>query len=170
MHSHGLFGMSRLGNQPPTFAFLMRPYPLPHRLLSLTLALLVLVASVGLPVQRRTCRLSGRRTVHIGWHTALNGTSPRGATKSPTTRLAGSCYAYSFQLHQLPAGSPTTTTAKLLPAGPGLLALPPVGQLRFASGPRWAATIPTPRGLGEPAPPPRLGGRRLLVRIGLLIV
>lgn len=168
MYSRGLFSMSRLGNQPPTFAFLMRPYPLPHRLLSLTLALLVLVASVGLPVQRRTCRLSGRRTVHLGWYT-LNGTA-RGTTKAPTARLAGSCYAYSFQLHQLPTGSPTTATAKLLPAGPGLLALLPVGQLRFASGPRWAATAPTSRGPGEPAPPPRPGGRRLLVRIGLLLV
>lgn len=61
---------------PATVAFVVRMPTLParpQRLLSLTLALLVLAASLGLPVQRRTCRISGRSTARIAWGTAKPG-------------------------------------------------------------------------------------------------
>lgn len=153
----------------------MRPYPLPHRLLSLTLALLVLAASVGLPVQRRTCRLSGRSTARIAWHVAPHGPLEGGAESGPAAkrmpaRLAGSCYAYYFQLHQLSVPAHEAAPTLKLPAAPHWLALP-AATLSHSLPPlclvkRAALAV----GMGPAAPPSRPGGRRLLARIGVLLV
>ncbi|WP_375418216.1 hypothetical protein [uncultured Hymenobacter sp.] len=143
----------------------MRPYPLLHRFTSLSLALLVLAASIGLPVQRRTCRLSGRSTARIAW-----GVAGPSKANSGSATLAGHCYAYSLELHQLSTLAPEAGATKLLPAAPGPLALLPSADefgLR-ASSPGALTSRAAP--LAFPTPPPLPGGRALLARIGVLVV
>ena len=146
----------------------MRPHPLPSRFLNLALALLVLAASVGLPVQRRTCRLSGRSTARIVWHGAAGALSTPAQT--PESGLAAACYAYSLQLHQLSPETPALDDGRLLPAAADGLALPADGSFRLPARPRfWAPALVAGRVAHLP-PPPRPGGRALLVRIGTLVV
>ena len=147
----------------------MRPHFLPSRFLSLALALLVLVASIGLPVQRRTCRLSGRSTARIAWNAAAAGRSGP-CSENPEPGVAAACYAYSLQLHQLSLETAAFEASKLLPAPADWLALPAGSSFRPPATPRlWAAAWVAGRVAGRP-PPPRPAGRALLVRIGLLVV
>ena len=146
----------------------MRPLPLQQRFLSLTLALLVLVASVGLPVQRRTCLLSGRSTAHIQWRsTTLPEACP--AANAPLPLLRKSCYAYSLQLHQLSTAT-HTPAPPVLPVAPVWVAWPQA--VRIAN-----LVAPLPVGLMAPLkeeatgmPPPRPAGRQLLTRVGCWLV
>ena len=153
----------------PHYLCSMRPHLLSHRLTSFALALLVLAASVGLPVQRRTCRLSGRSTTRIGWGQALPG-APGRPVKGHQASLERSCYAYNFQLHQLRTDASAPDAAKLLPAAPGPWALPPAKQPAWGPAVPGVATLAPTRWTTGLAPPPRAGGRALLRRIGVLVV
>lgn len=146
----------------------MRAQPLSHRFVSLLLALVVLAASVGLPVQRRTCRLSGRSTARIAWAAALLGSSSTNSFDiAKHGGLTSNCYGYHLELHQLSTPAPAPTFAKLLPAAV-LLALP------AASSPTWLPRLVLITGRAfdiRPAlVPPRPGGRRLLVRLRCWVV
>lgn len=149
----------------------MRAYPLPHRLVSTVLALLVLAASVGLPVQQRTCRLSGRSTARITWQAPALGSSTEGLANQPQSRPGRGCYRYRLHLHQLATPAPALAVAKLLPAAPSGLALPPVsGGLRGAASPALATGADLTWSTTRRAPPPRPAGRVLLVRTGKWVV
>ena len=140
---------------------------LSRRFVSLLLALVVLVASVGLPVQRRTCRLSGRSTATIGWGIAALGTLP-GVAQGVKSRLAGTCYAYSLTLHQVSASMGPAAFKKLLSNEPVWLATEPPAAIEMLG-----RLMRRPESGGKRVNfrvPPRLGGRRLLVRLRRWIV
>jgi hypothetical protein len=63
------------------------PRPLPHRLLSALLALLVLATSVGLTAERHRCRISGRSTVLL----SLPGLAHSDDTAPTQGKLGNSC-------------------------------------------------------------------------------
>jgi hypothetical protein len=147
-------------------------HPLSHRFLSLALALLVLAASIGLPVLRRTCRVSGRSTAHIAWspvNTACALGQKGNQLKQTRHRLESSCYAYSLHLHQLSAPAYTPVVVKL-PAALVWLALPaatpfiPPTSLTYVGGAVHAGWFTSK------SPPPPPSGRILLVQIGKWVV
>lgn len=169
LHCTAPFPTRGAGRQPATFVLSqMRPYPLFRRLFSLSLALLVLAASIGLPVQRRTCRLSGRSTARIAWDAAGPHGAKSGSRELPGA-LASHCYAYSLELHQLSTPAPEAGVTKLLPAALGSLALVPAVHNLFWVNSGLAASLPPAAPLAFPTPllP---GGRALLTRICVLVV
>ena len=148
-------------------------HSLSHRFLSMVLALLVLAASIGLPVQRRTCRLSGRSTAHIAWSlvnpaSALSGIG--GSQQKNQHRLESSCYAYSLHLHQLSAPGYSPVATKLLPVGPVWLAPPALARFPIPTRPNLATGAIHSGWFTSKAPPPRPGGRTLLVQVGQWLV
>lgn len=140
---------------------------LARRIVSLWLAALVLTASVGLTVERHTCRFSGRSRASL----ALLGQGPQscyGPVAPP--RVKDSCCDFSRHLHKLTAPAHEQAFGKVLVPGPLLAAwLPgaawPLAPRRLAqvgaAGPRWFAA--------DASPPPR-GGRALLRWVGKLVV
>lgn len=101
------------------------PRPLPHRLLSALLALLVLATSVGLTAERHRCRISGRSTVQL----SLPGLAHSdGAVPTPGKpgrpcgkRRTSGCCDISHSQHKLNAQS-AAGLAKWLPTSPQPLA------------------------------------------------
>jgi hypothetical protein len=98
--------------------------PLPHRLLSAFLALLVLATSVGLTAERHRCRISGRSTVAL----SLPGLTPKedAAPISQKGRPCGKrrndgCCDVSHLQHKLNAQTPAASLTKWLPTPPQLL-------------------------------------------------
>lgn len=141
-----------------------------RRLVSFVLAVLVLTASVGLTVQRQTCRMSGRSQVAVAVPSqgARPGCAGQRLPARPTVQ--DDCCDFSSHLHQLSAPAheqelaahvlgPAPLLAGWLPAavwpaGPRLVVL-------AASGQRWFAA--------DSSPPP-WGGRGLLVFACTLVV
>ena len=72
-----------------------------RRFVSLLLAVLVLFASVGLAVQRHTCRVSGRSQVAVAMpgQLALGGCGGRPAPVRPAVK--DSCCDFSSHVHKL---------------------------------------------------------------------
>ena len=144
----------------------MKPRSFAHRIVSLWLAALVLTASVGLTVERHTCRFSGRSHSSL----ALLGTGPRNCYGTTTPlRVRDGCCAFSSHLHQLTAPAPAQAFAKVLVPGALLAAWLP--------GPVWpqarlslAAVAAGPSWFSADASPPPLGGRTLLVWVSKLVV
>lgn len=146
----------------------MRPHSRFRRLVSLLLAVLVLITSVGLTVQRLTCRMSGTSTVAVSvtGHTELRGCMGELALATP--KAADGCCDFSKHEHKL--SSPVhELAAKVLVPVPLLLAtaapsepLAPVATTALAlAAPRWFAV--------DASPPPR-GGRALLAFACTLVV
>lgn len=145
----------------------MKPRSLTHRIVSLWLAVLVLTASVGLTVERHTCRFSGRSRANL----ALLGPAPRGCYGAITPpRLKDGCCDFSSHLHKLTAPAHAHAFEKVPVPGPLLAAWLPgaawpqrlvSGAAVSAAGPRWFAADASP-------PPP--GGRALLRWVGKLVV
>ncbi|MVN78059.1 hypothetical protein GO988_17150 [Hymenobacter sp. HMF4947] len=151
--------------------------PLPHRLLSALLALLVLATSVGLTAERHRCRISGRSTVAL----SLPGLAPP-SDEAPTPakpgrpcskRRATGCCDVSHSQHKLNAQAPAASLAKWLPNPPP--SLPPA----LLPTPLWAGQlVATPLaaavavGTAANSSPPGVprAGRVLLARICTLIV
>ncbi|WP_046246956.1 hypothetical protein [Hymenobacter terrenus] len=139
-----------------------------RRLVSLLLAVLVLTASVGLSVQRHTCRISGRSKVEVSvpGQMALRGCNGQLAPPRPVVK--DNCCDFSSHLHKLSAPA-HELGAKILMPLPLLAAwLPempwPTAPLVMAvevQGPRWFAA--------DSSPPPR-GGRELLAFVCTLVV
>jgi hypothetical protein len=156
----------------PIFAFEMKR-PLSHRLFSALLALLVLSASVGLTVQRHTCRESGQTTAAVVFSTpkhrcpAPKSTKSVGHQHSTQAKLKSACCDFQAHFHKLDAPSPELAWVKLLT--PPFVAdwLPNASWPTLPSAPvvahaaAWYAS--------DSSPPPR-AGRELLTFIQVLVV
>jgi hypothetical protein len=154
--------------------FVVMKRPLSHRLFSALLALLVLSASVGLTVQRHTCRESGQTTTAVVFSTPKHRCpAPARPTKalehqhSTHARLKGACCDFQAHFHKLDVPAPELAWVKLL--------VPP-----FVAD--WLPTTPWPTLPAAPlvaraaawhasdsSPPPR-AGRELLTFIRMLVV
>ena len=152
-----------------TFAFVMTPHSLFRRLVSLMLAVLVLAASVGLTVQRHTCRMTGQSKVDVSvaGHLDLRGCGGQLAPAAPVVK--DNCCDFSSHLHKLSAPGHELANKILVPQ-PALLAV-------WMPAPMWSAptTEATP-GLAGPewfatdSSPPARGGRGLLAFVCKLVV
>lgn len=146
----------------------MPRYSLFRRLVSLLLAVLVLTTSVGLTVQRLTCRMSGRSTValSVAGRVDLQGCTADMTPAKPTAK--DNCCDFSKQLHKLSTPAHELAAKVLVPLpGPALLPTlpawpqPALVVLPIGSAPRWFAA--------DSSPPP-LGGRGLLAFACTLVV
>ena len=136
----------------------MRPHSLFCRLVSVLLAVLVLITSVGLTVQRLTCRMSGQSTVAVS---VAGRAELRGCLAPVPSKAQDSCCDFSKHEHKL--NSPAQElAAKILVPVPAMSAIvpplgwpvaPAAGASLAGAGPRWFAAD---------ASPPPLGGRALL--------
>ncbi|SDY31207.1 HYC_CC_PP family protein [Hymenobacter psychrophilus] len=144
--------------------------PLLHRLFSVWLALLVLTSSVGLAVQQHLCLQSGQRSTDVIFRPARHGCPPVQTADSPhqaeVVPLVKSCCEFGAHFHKLDAASAQLNWAKtsvpaLLPAWPTA----PFPAFKAAALHRAAA-----HWYAADSSPPPLGGRALLVRVGILVV
>ena len=133
-----------------------------RRLVSLLLAVVVLTASVGLTVQRLTCRMSGRSTVAVTvtGRVALRGCMGETATEPATPTATDHCCDFSSHLHKLSAPAHELAAKIPMPAAPLLATLHPVRQWP-AGVPKEAPMSLAPRWFAADSSPP-LGGRGLL--------
>jgi hypothetical protein len=139
----------------------MRPHSRFRRLVSVLLAVLVLITSVGLTVQRLTCRMSGQSTVAVSVAGRAELRGCMGELAPATPKASDGCCNFSKHEHKL--SSPAhELAAKILVPVPVLTAtVPPLNWpvskaaavSLAAAGPRWFAAD---------ASPPPLGGRALL--------
>ena len=138
-----------------------------RRLVSLLLAVLVLTASVGLTVQRLTCRLSGRSQVAV----ALAQPHPAGcaANAAPVRPQAtDTCCEVSIHQHKLSAPAHALGARVTVPGG---LAAAIVPVLRsWVAAPQVVRAAVRARWFAADSPPPRPGGRGLLALVGALRV
>ena len=147
----------------------MRPHSPFRRSVSLLLAVLVLLTSVGFTVQRLTCRMSGlsRVALAVAGQADLRGCL---GNRAPLTSVAkGNCCDFSQQVHKLSVPAPELAAKILLPAplqvatGIADLVWPvsPTVTLLTYNGPRWFAA--------DSSPPPR-SGKALLAFVCTLVV
>jgi hypothetical protein len=139
----------------------MRPHSPFRCFVSLLLAVLVLITSVGLTVQRLTCRMSGQSTVavSVGGRAELRGCMGKLAPATP--KAADGCCDFSKQEHKLNSAAHELAAKVLVPVPTMVAVVPPLAWPTFttsavslaATGPRWFAAD---------ASPPSLGGRALL--------
>ncbi|GAB3727993.1 hypothetical protein GCM10027594_10090 [Hymenobacter agri] len=147
----------------------MRPHSRFRRLVSLLLAVLVLITSVGLTVQRLTCRMSGTSTVavSVGGHTKLRGCLGELAPTTPQAK--DGCCDFSKQEHKL--SSPAhELAAKILVPVPTLVATLPANGWPASGAVTASAVAAGPRWFAADASPPPLGGRALLTFVCTLEV
>ncbi|HEX8328104.1 MAG TPA: hypothetical protein VF629_11230 [Hymenobacter sp.] len=146
----------------------MPRYSLFRRFVSLLLAVVVLTASVGLTVQRHTCRMSGRSKVNV---TVPGRALPQGCNSqaaTANTAVEDNCCDTTSHLHKLSAPAHELAAKVLVPV-PVLVARMPEMQWPPQSvtvalpgvGPRWLAA--------DSSPPP-LAGRELLAFVCTLVV
>ncbi len=151
--------------------------PLPHRLLSALLALLVLATSVGLTAERHRCRISGRSTVTLSLPGLAqpDGTQPEtGKSNRPCgKRRTSGCCDVSHAHHKLNVQQATDGLAKWLPEAPHALPpalLPAPGWAGLPGSAPLAATVAV--GTAANSSPPGLpkAGRVLLTLVCTLVV
>ena len=96
-----------------TFIHLMRPHSLFRRLVSVLLAMLLLITSVGFSVQRLTYSMRGRSTVtdSVAGRAGLRGCRSERAPAKP--KALNNCYDFSEQEHGL--SSPAHELAAKIP-------------------------------------------------------
>ena len=169
LHHHSQIPHARQRSLSRTFAPAMRPHSLSRRLVSVLLAVLVLITSVGLTVQRLTCHMSGQSTValSVAGQTELRGCM--GELAPTTPKAQDGCCDFSKHEHKL--SSPAHELAAKIPVPvPTVLAIVPAlswplaraaGASQVGAGPRWFAA--------DTSPPP-LGGRALLTFVCTLEV
>ena len=148
------------------------PRPLPHRLLSALLALLVLATSVGLTAERHRCRISGRSTVTLSLPGLAHHDDDAGKTSRPCgKRRTSGCCDISHSQHKLSAQG-TVSFAKWLPAAPTLspALLPAPTWAGLPSGAPLAAAVAVGTAANSsPSGAPR-SGRVLLTLVCKLVV
>lgn len=158
----------RPGRLNRTFAFAMPRHSWFCRLVSMLLAVLVLMltASVGLTVQRHTCRMSGRSKVNV--LVADVAAAGNCGSQSAPPLVKDNCCDVSSHLHKLTAPAQELAAKVLVPAPLLAVWLPeatwarlPVVDNAEARGPRWFTA--------DASPPPR-GGRGLLAFVCTLVV
>ncbi|GAB2475274.1 hypothetical protein GCM10011375_23470 [Hymenobacter qilianensis] len=145
--------------------------PLTHRIFSGLLALLILAASVGLTVQRRTCNVSGRSTANITFRAAVDACQPSNNVldcgASVASQLRQACCDLATDFHKLSAPAPASLGGKFL-AGPAISPWPattvwppiPASPLLAQAACRWYAS--------DASPPSRAG--RVLLAFGCILV
>ena len=147
----------------------MRPHSLFRRLVSVLLAVLVLITSVGLTVQRLTCRMSGQSTVAVSVAGRAELRGCMGELAPTTPKAKDGCCDFSKHEHKLTSPA-HDLAAKILVPVPALLMTAPLlswpltpvaGACLAEVGPRWFAAD---------ASPPPLGGRALLAFVCTLEV
>ena len=139
----------------------MRSHSLFRRLVSVVLAVLVLITSVGLTVQRLTCRMSGTSTVAVSVAGRAELRGCLGELAPATPKAADGCCDFSQHEHKLSSPVHELAAKILVPVPVLTTTVPPLSWpvpeaaagSRAASGPRWFAAD---------ASPPPLGGRALL--------
>ena len=145
----------------PYLCTTMHPHSLSRRLVSVLLAVLVLITSVGLTVQRLTCRMSGQSTVAVSVAGRADLRGCMGELAPATPKASDGCCDFSKHEHKLSSPAHELAAKILVPVPTLLVALPllgwpvtPADEASPASaGPRWFAAD---------ASPPPLGGRALL--------
>jgi hypothetical protein len=147
----------------------MRPHSRFRRLVSVLLAVLVLITSVGLTVQRLTCRMSGQSTVavSVAGQAELHGCL--GKLAPATSKAQDDCCDFSKHQHKLSSPVHELAAKVLVPVPSTSAIVPPLSwpvsaaaaDLQAATGPRWFAAD---------ASPPPLGGRALLALACILEV
>ncbi|SFP99662.1 HYC_CC_PP family protein [Hymenobacter arizonensis] len=146
----------------------MQTHSLFRRFVSLLLATLVLIASVGLTVQRQTCRMSGSSQVAVSvtGQAALSGCAATDASVSVVAE-DDDCCDFSTHLHKVPMPAHALAGKVLLPAP--LLAVwePATGWLPQA--PAVAVQFGTCSWFAADSSPP-LAGRALLAFCCKLVV
>jgi len=146
------------------------PYSRFRRFVSLVLAVLVLTTSVGLTVQRLTCRMSGRSLVSVsvaGHAKGPMGCSGQAAPATPSAK--DNCCDFSSHLHKLSTPAHELAAKVLVPTPIWCVWVPATQWLAdghgtalpAGSGPRWHAA--------DSSPPPR-SGRSLLTFVCTLVV
>ena len=150
------------------FANVMRPHSRFRRLVSVLLAMLVLITSVGLTVQRLTCRMSGRSTlsVSVAGHAELHACT--GELTPSTASFKDSCCDFSKQVHKLSVPAHELAAQILVPAP--LLAVVPSALSWPVPAPATLPVSHAPRWFAADSSPPPLGGRTLLARVCTLVV
>ena len=137
----------------------MRPHSLSRRLVSLLLAVLVLITSVGLTVQRLTCRMSRQSTVAVSVAGRAELRGCLGALAPP--KAADNCCDFSKQEHKLSSPAHELTAKAPVPV-PMLLAILPPLSWPASEAPVISRALAGPRWFAADASPPPLGGRALL--------
>ena len=151
--------------------------PLPHRLLSALLALLVLATSVGLTAERHRCRISGRSTVAL----SLPGLTPPAEAKPDASkpgrpcgkRRTSGCCDVTHLHHKLTAQSEAAGFAKWLPSPPQLLPpalLPEPVWPPLPTGALVAAAVASGTAANSSPPGAPKAGRVLLTFVCTLVV
>ena len=147
----------------------MHPYSLFRRSVSLLLAVLVLLTSVGFTVQRLTCRMSGlsRVAIAVAGQADLRGCLGDLAPVIPVAK--DNCCDFSQQVHKLSVPSPELAAKILLPV--------PLPMATGSSDLTWPVsstvtllTYDSPRWLAADSSPPPRSGRTLLAFVCTLIV
>lgn len=158
--------------------------PLPYRLLSALLALLVLATSVGLTAERHRCRISGRSTVTLSLPGLAQPDDARADAGKPglpcgnqrsalAKRRTSGCCDVSHSQHKLNAQSADHGVAKWLPDAPHFLPpalLPAPVWAGLPGGAPLAAAVAS--GTAANSSPPGLprAGRVLLTLVCTLVV
>ena len=148
------------------------PRPLPHRLLSALLALLVLATSVGLTAERHRCRISGRSTVTLSLP-GLGHADQDDAAAGKTKRRSNGCCDVSHSQHKLNAQSADHDAAKWLPDAPHLLPpalLPAPVWAGLPAGALLAAAVAVGTAANSSPPGVPRAGRVLLTFVCTLVV
>ncbi|MCR5886800.1 hypothetical protein LRS06_03225 [Hymenobacter sp. J193] len=145
--------------------------PLTHRLFGAWLALLVLTASVGLTVQRHTCRVSGQHSAHVVFSAPRHGCPPAvpaaGQHHSGKAKLQKACCEFSAQHHKVDLPTAGVKVLKLLPSAlttwlpDAVWPQAPIVRLVLAQAAIWHASD---------ASPPARAGRTLLTFVCTLVV
>ena len=146
--------------------------PLPHRLLSALLALLVLATSVGLTAERHRCRISGRSTVTLSLPGLAHHDDEVGKTSRPCgKRRTSGCCDISHSQHKLSAQG-TVSFTKWLPAAPTLspALLPASTWAGLPSGAPLAAAVAVGTAANSSPPGVPRAGRVLLALVCKLVV
>ncbi|MBH8559832.1 hypothetical protein [Hymenobacter negativus] len=147
----------------------MRPHSLFRRFVSVLLAVLVLITSVGLTVQRLTCRMSGRSTVAISVAGRAELRGCMGELAPATPKAADGCCDFSKHEHKL--SSPAhELAAKILVPTPALLATVHALSWPVSKATAFSLAAAAPRWFAADASPPPLGGRALLAFVCTLEV
>ena len=153
------------------------PRPLPHRLLSALLALLVLATSVGLTAERHRCRISGRSTVVLSLPGLTQHDEAQPDAGKPGRpcgkRRTNGCCDVSHSQHKLNAQSADHGVAKWLPNAPHLLPpalLPTPVWAGLPSGAPRAAVVASGTAANSSPPGVPKAGRVLLTLVCTLVV
>lgn len=146
-----------------TFVVVMRPHShsLFRRLVSLLLAALVLITSVGLTVQRLTCRMSGQSSVAVSMSGRAELHGCMGELAPATPKAVDGCCDFSKQEHRL--SSPVhELAAKILMPVPAMSVVVPLLNWPALTADAVSLADAGPGWFAADASPPPLGGRALL--------